>query len=146
MARKVDPRSVFAELRAFALSLPETSEVEAWGHPNFRAGRRTFAAFEVVQGRPSIAVKLPRPDGEALLGDPRFFRTPYGGKHGWVSVWVDLPLARGFVQDLVLRSYRGVANRRMLGTLAAPGGARPSAGRKPRSAPRSTGRPRARPG
>ena len=42
-------------LRALCLSLPETSEASSWGHPNFRAGKKTFVAFERVKGRPSIA-------------------------------------------------------------------------------------------
>ena len=46
---------VVEKLRALCLSFPETSETSSWGHPNFRAGKRTFAAFERVKGRPSIA-------------------------------------------------------------------------------------------
>lgn len=115
-------------LRDFALSLPETSEVPSWGHPNFRAGKRTFAVYEIYHGRPCIAVKLPRPDGEVLLADPRFFSTPYLGKQGWVSLWVDLPVKWGFVKDLVLRSYRETATPSMLAALS----------RKPRRARRKT--------
>ncbi len=120
-------------LRDFALSLPETSEVPSWGHPNFRAGKRTFAVYEIYHGRPCIAVKLPRPDGEALLTDPRFFSTPYIGKQGWVSLWVDRPVKWGFVKDLVLRSYREVATPGMLKALA-------GAGKKPARSKRSTTR------
>ena len=111
-------------LRAFALSLPGTSEVPSWGHPNFRAGAKTFAVYELCRGRPCIAVKLPRPDGEALLGDERFFVTPYIGKHGWVSLWVDAPVPWPLVRDLALRSYREVATRTLLAELEA--GARSS--------------------
>src|SRR5262249_593215 len=32
-------------VRALCLVLPETHEVEAWGHPTFRAGKKMFAAF-----------------------------------------------------------------------------------------------------
>jgi hypothetical protein len=47
-------RPVVERLRSLCLTLPETSERSSWGHPNFRAGRKTFAAFEIVRGRPSI--------------------------------------------------------------------------------------------
>jgi hypothetical protein len=30
-------------LRSICLTLPEAAEVEAWGHPTFRAGRKMFA-------------------------------------------------------------------------------------------------------
>jgi len=110
---------LLARLRAFALALPGTSEVPSWGHPNFRAGKKTFAVYEIYRGRPSIAVKLPRPDGEALLGDERFYVTPYIGKHGWVSLWVDAPVPWPLVRDLALRSYREVATLTLLAELEA---------------------------
>ncbi len=131
------PGVLLERLRGLVRSLPETSEVEAWGHPNFRAGKKTFAAFEIYRKRPCIAVKLPRPDGETLLGDPRFFRTPYLGKHGWVSLWVDVPVTWKLVQDLVLRSHREVANRR---TSTALSGTRLARGSK--KARRTSGRAR----
>jgi phosphoribosylglycinamide formyltransferase-1 len=136
---KADPAGVLAAVRAFALSLPEACETDSFGHPNFRAGK-IFATFEIVKGRPSVAVKLDRTDGQALLGDPRFFPTPYGARNGWVSLWVDEPVAPGFLRDLVLRAYRGVANRRMLAALEGA-----AAGPALRKAARRPGRPRSRP-
>jgi hypothetical protein len=52
---------VLQRLRELCLSLPETSEVGSWGHPNSRAGERTFATFERIDGRPSIAFRLNTP-------------------------------------------------------------------------------------
>jgi predicted DNA-binding protein (MmcQ/YjbR family) len=140
-AEESDAAQLLADLRAFALSLPETLETDSFGHPNFRAGR-TFAAFEIVKGRPSVAVKLGRTDGLALLGDPRFFPTPYGARHGWVSLWVDEPVTPAFLRDLVLRAYRGVANRRMLAALERAGS---GAGPTRRKAARPPARRRSRP-
>jgi hypothetical protein len=42
-ARQFD-RPIVAKLRRLCLALPETSERASWGHPNFRAGKRTFVA------------------------------------------------------------------------------------------------------
>jgi predicted DNA-binding protein (MmcQ/YjbR family) len=89
------------------------------GHPNFRAGKKTLAVYGLYRGRPCVAVKLPRPDGQVLLGDGRFFVTPYTGKHGWVSLWVDGPVPSSLVRDLVLRSYREVATPALLAELEA---------------------------
>jgi len=33
------------QVRALCLALPEAREVEAWGHPTFRAGKKMFAGF-----------------------------------------------------------------------------------------------------
>lgn len=103
-------------LRALCLSLPETTETSSWGHPNFRAGKRTFAAFERVHGRPSIAFRLDPVDVNRLLHRQQFFTTPYG-RGQWVSVWADAPLDWPFVADLLRRSYRVVALKRMIAAL-----------------------------
>jgi len=99
--------------RALCLSLPETSEVSSWGHPNFRAGKKTFVAFEQIDGRASIAFRLEPGDVDRLLHRPRFFATPYG-RGQWVSVWAAAGLEWALVADLVGRSYRVVALKRML--------------------------------
>jgi len=53
-------RPVFSRARQVCLAFPETVERSSWGHPNFRAGTKTFCAFEMIQGRPSIAFRLDR--------------------------------------------------------------------------------------
>jgi predicted DNA-binding protein (MmcQ/YjbR family) len=102
-----------ARLRSLCLSLPETSEAASWGHPNFKAGKKTFVAFERVKGRASIAFRLEPDHVERLLQRKRFFATPYG-RGLWASLWVDGPIDWRAVQDLVNRSYRVVALKRML--------------------------------
>jgi len=110
---------LLTQLRRFCLSLPDGVEADSWGHPNFRAGKRTFAVYELYQGKPCVAVKLPRPEGERLLADARFFRTPYIGKHGWISLWVDRPVRWPLVKELVLTSYREVATKQQAARLEA---------------------------
>ena len=104
------------KLRAMCLSLPETTETASWGHPNFKAGKKTFVAFERITGRASIAFRLNANDVERLLRRKQFFATPYG-RGLWASVWADGPIDWRAVQDLVERSYRVVALKRMLTTL-----------------------------
>ena len=43
MYRDDDP--FLAELREICLAFPESAEVEAWGRPTFRAGKKMFAIF-----------------------------------------------------------------------------------------------------
>jgi len=107
---------VLQRVRAVCLSFPETSERSSWGHPNFRAGKRTFAAFEVVNGRPSIAFRLDHKDIEQLHRRKQFFLTPYG-RGQWVSMWADTPVDWHVVADLLRRSYRVVALKRMIAAL-----------------------------
>jgi predicted DNA-binding protein (MmcQ/YjbR family) len=103
-------------VRKQCLSLPETTEVASWGHPNFRAGKRTFVTFEWIKGRPSIAFRLNPSDVDLLLGRKGFFGTPYG-QGRWVSVWADTSLNWPLVERLLRRSYRIVALKRMVATL-----------------------------
>lgn len=100
------------------LAFPETSESTSWGHPNFRAGKRTFATFERVDQRPSIAFRLDPDDVERLLRRKEFFITPYG-RGQWVSTWADMALDWRVVADLLQRSYRVVALQRMITALEA---------------------------
>ena len=88
------------------MSLAEVSEIEAWGHPNFRVGKKTFAVFEVYRGRPCIAVKAEDGLQQLLIDEVRFFRTPYIGNRGWISAWVDRDVDWTLLEDLVKRSYR----------------------------------------
>lgn len=92
-------------LRTFCLALPETKEADSWGHPNFRAGKRTFAAFEWIKGRPSIAFRLDPVDVDLLLHRARFFATPYG-RGQWTSLWADGPVNWRLVERLLRRSHR----------------------------------------
>jgi predicted DNA-binding protein (MmcQ/YjbR family) len=102
-----------ATLRSLCLALPETSETASWNHPNFKAGKKTFVAFERVKGRASIAFRLEPGEVERVLQRRQFFETPYG-RGLWASLWADGPIDWRAVQDLVERSYRVVALKRMV--------------------------------
>ena len=104
-------RSVFARARRACLALPEASETSSHGHPNFQAGRKTFCAFEIHHGRPSIAVRLPVVEFEAEVAAGLMFATPYG-RGAWTSLWVDGDVDWKELPALVRRGYDGVANKR----------------------------------
>lgn len=106
----------FQQVRKHCLSLPESSEAASWGHPNFRAGKRVFVAFEWIKGRPSIAFRLNPTDVDFLLRRKGFFVTPYG-QGRWVSLWADEVVNRALVSRLVEQSYRVVALKRMVAVL-----------------------------
>jgi predicted DNA-binding protein (MmcQ/YjbR family) len=115
-SQRFETGATLARLRALCLSLPETTETAAWGHPNFRANRKTFAAYEIVRGRPSIAFRLNPTDVDLLLRKKQFFATPYG-RGQWVSVWADGRVSWRLVERLLHSSYRAVAVKRMLAAL-----------------------------
>jgi predicted DNA-binding protein (MmcQ/YjbR family) len=111
-----DTERTLRRLRELCLAFPESSERSSWGHPNFRAGTKTFAAFERVKSRPSVAFRLDPTDVDLLLRREGFFATPYG-RGLWVSLWADGPVDWKLVERLLERSYRLVALKRMVAAL-----------------------------
>jgi predicted DNA-binding protein (MmcQ/YjbR family) len=103
-------------IRKLCLSLPETSETESWGHPNFRAGKRIFVTYEWIRGIPTIAFHLSPGEVRRLQKSPGFLPTPYG-RGQWVSLEVRGRLDWRLVESLVLKSYMQVAIKRMVRAL-----------------------------
>src|SRR5205807_7095634 len=105
------------QVRSLCLALPESKEVEAWGHATFRAGKKMFAAFgEGAEGM-SVGLKVGHDRQEELLRDGRFFPTPYAAHQGWVSLRIDGTTDWDEVRGLVREAYRQVALKRMLKAL-----------------------------
>jgi predicted DNA-binding protein (MmcQ/YjbR family) len=105
------------QVRALCLALPEASEVEAWGHPTFRAGKKMFAAFGQDADGLTVGLKVGHDRQEELLQSGRFFPTPYAAHQGWVSLRIDGRTDWAEVGDLVREAYRLVALKRMLKAL-----------------------------
>src|SRR6266481_1337890 len=101
-------------VRSICLALPEAREVEAWGHPTFRAGKKMFAAFGDLEGVRSLGLKVGFERQEDLLKDERFFPTPYAAHQGWVSLRLDGKTDWDEVNRLLREAYRQVALKRML--------------------------------
>jgi predicted DNA-binding protein (MmcQ/YjbR family) len=101
----------------------------SFGHPTFRAGKKTFAVFEKYRGEDTVCFKASLADQALLVLDPRFFVAPYVGKHGWTSMRVGSGVDWRELEDVVRESWRLVATKRMLAALEA-GAARPRPSRK----------------
>ena len=111
-------RPVVERLRRLCLALPETTEAQSWGHPNFRAGKRTFCAFEVIENRPSIAFRVTAADLQRCDRGSVFFETPYG-RGRWKSLWAEDELNWQDVELLLEAGYRHVASKRLVTILEA---------------------------
>lgn len=106
-------------LRAICAALPEVNQVVTWGHPTFRAGRKPFAVLEWYRGHLSIAFRTGLAHQRTLVKNPRFYVTPYVGKHGWVSMKIDGATRWTEVNVLVTESYRPGAGKRLTAALDA---------------------------
>ncbi|NKY35127.1 MmcQ/YjbR family DNA-binding protein [Nocardia speluncae] len=74
------------DARAYALSLPETSEEFAWGMPIFRVERRLF--LTLPEDETSMAVRCPIVDrDELVVAEPaKFWIAGHEAGNAWVRV------------------------------------------------------------
>jgi predicted DNA-binding protein (MmcQ/YjbR family) len=107
------------ELRAVCLAFPESAEVEAWGRPTFRAGKKMFAVFDGNDDHAYAVIFKPEPDERrALIDDARFYVPAYFGPGGWLALdFSAAPVDWDEVAELMDSSYRQVALKRMLKAL-----------------------------
>ena len=99
-------------MRAICLALPETKETLTWGQPHFRVGEKIFAGCGDEKGRAVIGFKLDMDHADAIIQDPRFWRAPYVGHKGWVSMDAGRVDDWREVRELILESYRLIAPKK----------------------------------
>ena len=109
--------SALAKVRAICLALPEAKEVEAWGHPTFRAGKKMFAGFGTDDDGLSLGFKMSYERQDELLKDSRFYPTPYAARLGWVSLRINSKTNWSEVAALLREAYCQVVLKRMLAAL-----------------------------
>ena len=106
-------------LREICLSLPEAVERETWDLPTFRVRDKIFAMAPDGDGRLSVWCKAPPGSQIILVGaDPdRFFVPPYVGHKGWIGMRLDKRVKWHEVAEIVRRSYRMTAPKRLAAIL-----------------------------
>lgn len=109
---RMDDKKILTKLREICLSLPKTSETTTFGHPTFQVGTKTFTVLETYKGTLSISVKVGKSMQPVFLEDNRFYRTPYVGQHGWVSLRANTKLDWNEIDQLVRSSYELVHNKK----------------------------------
>lgn len=92
---------------------PGCCETLSFGHPAFKAGPKTFAVLETYRDLLSLCVPAGE-DQDLLLGQPGFYRTPYAGHRGWVSLRLEPGTDWRLVEGLLEGAYRRVAGPRKL--------------------------------
>jgi predicted DNA-binding protein (MmcQ/YjbR family) len=103
--------SVLPRLRRVCLGFPGAAETITFGHPTFQVHGKTFTVLEEYKGELSICVKVGQLMQDAFLADERFYRTPYVGRYGWVSLKVSAaPLKWGEIRALARGSYDLIAD------------------------------------
>ena len=107
-------RRLLAALRKTCDALPEVEEaIDGFGHTSFRVRRKSFIIAGMGEMGESISIKSDPITQAALIRRGPYYRTPYIGQHGWISV--DNPLGRDWaeIEELILDGYRLAAPRRL---------------------------------
>jgi hypothetical protein len=101
------------DFRSLALSLPEATEKETWGHPTFRVRDRMFAS--AASDLSTATVKSTLDEQRALTqSDPDTFFVPaYVGKHGWIGIHLD-GVDPDELHELVVEAWRMTAPKRLV--------------------------------
>ncbi len=117
--RKLKPRGPTDRLRALCMALPEAEERETWEIPTYRIRGKIFALQSAIDERDAVWCKAQEGSQELLVqADPdRFFVPPYLGHKGWVGMWLDRRVDWKEVTELVRRSYRLIAPKKLAATL-----------------------------
>lgn len=103
---------MIGRLRKICLALPDVEEAVMHGHPVFRIKGKSFCIWHGVAGDPAIALKVAKSEQGIFLEDPRFYKTPYIGQHGWVSIKAKGRLDWHEIAELVSGSYQLAAPRK----------------------------------
>ena len=104
-------------LRDLCLAFPEARETTTFGNPTFQAGTKSFAVLDSYKGTRCLAFKVTPEEQDLLCQQERFFSAPYTGKTGWTCLRLDGKVDWKEVRQLLERSYRLVALKRMLAAL-----------------------------
>lgn len=117
--RKLKPRGPTDRLRDICLSLPEAEERETWDIPTYRIRGKIFALQSAIDDRDAVWCKAQEGSQELLVqADPdRFFAPPYLGHKGWVGMWLDRKVDWKEAAELVRRSYRLIAPKKLVARL-----------------------------
>ena len=120
--RPVTRPAVLKKLRGPCLSLPETTEKEAWGGPTFRVKGKMFTMYmdnHHGDGRVALWCNAAADARDAVVAaDPeRFFVPPYMGGRGWLGVRLDKRLGWKRITGIVEHGYRLTAPKRLTAAL-----------------------------
>jgi predicted DNA-binding protein (MmcQ/YjbR family) len=108
-------RRLLEALRSSCSRLPETTEViDGFGHTTFKVRKKSFLIAGMGEENESISIKSDPVNQSLLVQRDGFYRTPYIGQHGWISVRDPMDRDWDEIEALIEDAYRMVAPRRCL--------------------------------
>jgi predicted DNA-binding protein (MmcQ/YjbR family) len=103
------------QVRRECAAYPEAEEgVDGFGHTNFKVRGKSFIIMGETDGLPGLSFKSDRETQHLLQQQhDRYFKTPYIGHHGWVSINPDVPIQWDELRVLLREAYLRAAPKRL---------------------------------
>jgi predicted DNA-binding protein (MmcQ/YjbR family) len=110
-----DTANMLENLRKICLALPEAVEhIDGFGHNTFKINGKSFVISGERENGFGISFKSDRETQELLLQKEYFFKTPYIGQHGWVSIQNPQDENWDELNDLIQEAYLRAAPKRLV--------------------------------
>jgi predicted DNA-binding protein (MmcQ/YjbR family) len=108
-------RRMLAALRKACARLPEVTEIiDGFGHTTFKVRKKSFMIAGMGQDGTAVSVKSDPTSQALLIRRGPWYRTPYIGQHGWVSLEDPLSHEWAEVEALIEDAWRMVAPQSLL--------------------------------
>lgn len=105
------------KLRTICLAMPEAVEViDGFGHNTFKVNGKSFVISGEGEKGFSLSFKSDRETQALLLQKEYFYKTPYIGQHGWVSILNPAEENWDELTDLIQEAYLRAAPKRLVKT------------------------------
>ena len=106
-------------LREACGRLPEVDEVmDGFGHTTFKVRKRSFVIAGMGEDGTSVSVKSEPATQAFLVRHGPWYRTPYIGHHGWVTLDDPLDAEWEDVVEIIEDGWRLAAPKRLRDTLS----------------------------
>lgn len=103
---------LLAELRRTTARLPEVDEViDGFGHTTFKVRKKSFVIAGMGEDGTAVSIKADPSTQAHLVRRGPYYRTPYIGQHGWVSIADPLSHDWTELEELITDAYRLAAPR-----------------------------------
>ena len=101
-------------LRDVVARLPEVDEViDGFGHTTFKVRKKSFVIAGMGDDGGAVSIKSDPTTQAHLIRRGPYYRTPYIGQHGWVSVPQPLEQDWSELEELIRDAYRSAAPKRL---------------------------------
>lgn len=110
-----DMSGMLENVRNICLALPEAVEIiDGFGHNTFKINGKSFVISGENEKGFSLSFKSDRETQGILLQKEHFFKPPYIGHHGWVSIQNPYGEHWDELTDLIQEAYLRAAPKRLI--------------------------------